>query len=436
MESIPVNIALLGLGTIGSATYRNLIRHRELIEQRTGIRLDVTRALEKEPALHEKTVEPGCRVTSDFNDILEDDRIDIVCELMGGTVFAKECVLKALERGKHVVTANKALIAEHARELHRALKSSPASLYYEAAVAGGIPILASVRHSFVANRIVKIQGIVNGTCNYILSEMTERGMDFPSALKDAMQKGYAEADPSFDVDGIDAAHKIVILCALAFGKLVEFDQLRAVRGIRNVHIDDIRMADKLGYAVKLLAWGESTPEGLDARVAPCLVNSHHPLASVEGVYNAVFLEGDPVGKTMFYGHGAGGPPTSSAVLSDLVACTVECVRGNLKHSIFHENVDINPILAPEGAPSRFYIRIRAEDRPGALATVAGVLGRHRISIASVTQKEKDTGDTVPVFLTTHPASERDMNNACGELLQIRGEARLKDEPFVMKIVDY
>ena len=435
MENRRVNIAILGIGTVGYATYTNLYKNRESILQKTGIEINVTRILEKEPSLHKGRVHPDCQVTSRYEDILQDESISIIVELIGGKTLARDLVLQALKKGKNVVTANKALIAEFAHEIHGAVMQSKASFYYEAAVAGGIPIIAAIQHSFAGNSVKKIQSIVNGTCNYILTEMSQKGMDFPKALEDAKNKGYAEADPTFDIEGIDAAHKITILSALAFGKIPVFKTMKNIQGITQVSIHDIRNARELGYEIKLIASTEMTAEGLDVRVGPCMLDKHHPLASVEGVFNAVFVEADPVGSTMFYGRGAGGNPTSSAVIADIISCASQNVFGGLKHPIFSGIVNEATPMAEYGSPSRFGIRVWAEDKPGVLAKIAGVLGKYEISIATVIQKTIEGSEWVPVFITTHMAAEKNMMEAASEIGRIKAEANLKEAPFIMRILE-
>ena len=435
MENKCVNIAILGIGTVGYATYSNFYKNRESIIQKTGIEINVTRILEKEPSLHKSRVRPDCQITNRFEDILQDESISIIVELMGGKTLARDFVLQALKKGKHVITANKALIAEYAHEIHDAVMKSSSSFYYEAAVAGGIPIIAAIQHSFAGNSIKKIQSIVNGTCNYILTEMSQKAIDFPKALEDAKSKGYAEADPTFDIEGIDAAHKISILSALAFGKIPVFKNIKSIQGISQVSIHDIRNARELGYEIKLIASTELTPQGLDVRVGPCMLDVHHPLASVEGVYNAVFVEADPVGSTMFYGRGAGGNPTSSAVIGDIISCATQNVLGGLKHPIFNGIPNDNTPLAEYGNPSRFAIRVWAEDKPGVLAKIAGVLGKYSISIATVIQKNIEGSPWVPVFITTHMAAEKNMVEASAEISRIKAEANLKESPFIMRILE-
>ena len=434
MKENDIKIAILGLGTIGSATYDNIYKNQQIILDKSNIKLKVVKILEREPNLFKDKVKSDCIVTDNYDEILDDDEISVVVELMGGTTFAYDCVLKALKKGKHVVTANKALIAEHIKELNEIVKESKASLFYEAAVAGGIPVIEAVKRSFNSNKIKNIQAIVNGTCNYILTEMTEKGSAFEAVLKDAQEKGYAEADPTFDIEGIDTAHKISILTGLAFGKLVSFKDILNIEGITKVNSFDIMMAKELGYAIKLVATTEETPLGVDVRVGPCLVNKHHPLASVEGVYNAVFIEGEPVGKTMFYGHGAGGDATSSAVISDIINCAIDCVLNENKRFAFYKEMDDNAKVSEFGSNSKFYVRLLVKDSPGVLAFISGIFASNNISIATVSQKPIGN-DYVPVFLTTHKACEKDMKQAVAEIVNDKQESKLKEVPFVMKVID-
>jgi homoserine dehydrogenase len=432
MATTTIQIALLGFGTVGSAVYKNLQQNQNVISKKTGLRLNVKTVLARSPEKIKSQLKPECKISTSFEEILNDPEVAIIVEVMGGTDFAKNCIYEALKKGKHVVTANKALIAVHAKELAEAVRTSKGSFFYEAAVAGGIPIIAALQNSFAGNKIQSIQSIVNGTCNYILTQMADKQIDFPVALKTAIDKGYAETDPSFDIEGVDAAHKLTILACLSYGQLIEYRSLDNVRGISKVSIQDIQVARNLGYAVKLIASASKVTGGLELFVAPCLVNQHHPLASVGGVYNAIYLEANPVGQSMLYGRGAGGDPTSSAILSDLIACARECILGNLKHNLFFEKKETDIPILPHGAPSSFYIRLWAEDKPGVLAKIAGILGNKNISIASVLQKNVESSQTVPVFLTTHQAKENDMREACKE---IHTQVPLKDEPFIMRILN-
>ena len=434
MEVKIIKVAILGLGTIGSSTYNNIYKNQKAIFDKTEIQLEVIKVLEKEPSLFKDKVQSNCLITNDYNEILNDEDISIIIELMGGTTFAFDCVIKALQKGKHVVTANKALLAEHIHELNEAVNESNASLFYEAAVAGGIPVIEAIKRSFNSNNINNIQSIVNGTCNYILTEMSEKGLEFNTVLKDAQEKGYAEADPTFDIEGIDTAHKISILTGLAFGKLVRFNDIKNVEGITKVNIFDINMAKELGFFIKLIASTKETESGIDVRVGPCLVNKHHPLASVEGVYNAVFIEGDLVGKTMFYGKGAGGDATSSAVISDVINCAIDSVVNKNKRFAFYQEMVTSAKVSEFGSAAKFYVRLLVKDSPGVLATIAGVFARNNISIATVSQKNSDD-EFVPVFLTTHQANEEDMLRSKEEIMKVQEEAKLKEAPFIMKIIE-
>ncbi|MBN2144192.1 MAG: homoserine dehydrogenase [Candidatus Aureabacteria bacterium] len=439
MQDSFVHIAILGIGTVGSAVYRHFLEHQELIFRKTGIRLNVKKILEKEPEKFFGQVPDKNVLTNDFDSILNDKSIPIVVELMGGTDAARQYVLSALKKGKHVVTANKALIAENGLELQEAITSSGSSFYYEGAVAGGIPILAVLKECFAANEIHSIQGIVNGTCNYILTEMAEKNQDFQIALKTAIKKGFAEADPAFDIEGTDSAHKLMILASLAFGEIVLPGSF-PVKGITSLSILDIRMAGEMGYTIRLIASAEKMSDGLVTNVGPCLVQKKHPLSSVSGVYNAVFVKGHPIGKTMFYGRGAGGDPTSSAVLGDVIACAKNCVLGNVKHNLYSEHMTQKAVFSHTGKASCYYIRLWAEDKPGVLAKIAGIFGKRSISIASVLQKsplldesaEPKKKSRVPVFLTTHQAHESNILQAVEE---IKNETEMRDDPVVMRILE-
>jgi homoserine dehydrogenase len=405
----PVQIGILGFGTVGSGVVKLIRDNGALLERRLGgpiaIRriadIDLTRArnVEVDPSL----------LTTDAMSVLDDPAIDIVVELIGGRGAALRFCQAALTRGKHLVTANKALLATHGLELYRTAVRHRVSIGFEASVCGGIPLIRAVKEGLVADRLRSITGIVNGTCNYILTKMTELKRPFAEVLAEAQAKGYAEADPSLDLDGIDAAHKLQILATLAFGAYVPFDSI-FVEGIRKVDASDIEYAAELGYRVKLLAIAKEADGELEARVHPALVPDDHLLASVGGVYNAVYVVGDAVGSLMFYGRGAGQMPTASAVVSDIVeiARTLDQDRSSASAIV--------PVLSEGEAAvkdmnrvrSCYYLRIMAIDKPGVLSKVAGILGGNNISIASVIQKGRQEQSTVPIVMMTHEAVEGDM----------------------------
>jgi len=405
----PVQIGILGFGTVGSGVVKLIRDNGAILERRLGGPIAIRRIADTDlTRARNVEVDPGL-LTTDAMSVIEDSAIDIVVELIGGRDAALRFCRAALTRGKHLVTANKALLATHGLELYRTAASHQASIGFEASVCGGIPLIRAVKEGLVADRLRSITGIVNGTCNYILTKMTELKRPFAEVLAEAQAKGYAEADPSLDLDGIDAAHKLQILATLAFGAYVPFDSI-FVEGIRKVDASDIEYAAELGYRVKLLAIAKEADGELEARVHPALVPNDHLLASVGGVYNAVYVVGDAVGSLMFYGRGAGQMPTAAAVVSDIVeiARTLDQDRRATSAAV--------PVLSEGRAEvkdmnrvrSCYYLRIMAIDKPGVLSKVAGILGGNNISIASVIQKGRQEQSTVPIVMMTHEAVEGDM----------------------------
>ncbi len=401
-----IGIGLIGFGTVGAGVVEGLQKNADLIEKRTGIRLEL-----KWIADIDLDRDRGVRVsrsilTRDAEAVIEDPAVDIVVELVGGTTIARRLIQKALSLGKPVVTANKALLAEFGEEVFGLAERKSADVYFEASVAGGIPIIHALREGLVANRIQSIYGILNGTCNYILTRMEREGLAFDDVLKEAQQKGYAEANPGLDIDGHDTAHKAAILASLAYGFHVPIGSVH-VEGIRNVTATDIAYAAGLGYRIKLLAVIKDSGGDIEVRVNPTLVPVDHMLASVSGVFNAVVVDGDVVGQTVYYGRGAGRLPTASAVLSDIVDAARNLKFGSPRRSSapFQGGGDrLRPIGEIE---ARYYVRLSLVDKPGVLGQIATVLGEHRISIASVLQKESRAFEQVPVVIVTHRAKERD-----------------------------
>ena len=408
-----VKIALLGLGTVGGGVVKVLETQRATLEERAGCRLTLAAIADTDLVRPREGLDIArLPMTDDAHRVLADPDIDIVIELVGGLEPARSFILKALAHGKHVVTANKALLAHHGPELYDEARRRGVALGFEAAVAGGIPLIRSVREGLVANRILSISGIVNGTSNYILSKMTDEGADFSVVLKEAQAHGYAEADPTFDIEGMDSAHKLQILVTLAFRTFVDLKDIHT-EGITRVTAQDIAYASALGYRVKLLAIAKATEGGLEVRVHPTMIPAASPLAVVSGVFNAVFMTGDAVGDLMFYGRGAGQLPTASAVWSD----TLEIAR-RVAHGIPSLAVELPSTSAAalarkpmEAIRSSYYLRVMAQDRPGVLSRVTGILGEHDISIASVIQKDRAARGAVPVVMMTHEARERDMRAA-------------------------
>lgn len=411
-----INIGLIGFGTVGTGVVKLLKGQAPLLERRLAARLRLKRIADLD-ITRPRDVEVDPKIlTTDAREIIEDPAIDIVIELIGGTTAAREVSLAALRSGKHLVTANKALLATHGLELFRAAAEKRVDLGFEASVCGGIPIIRAVREGLVANRIHSIEGIVNGTCNYILTKMTELGAPFAEVLKEAQDQGYAEANPSLDIDGIDAAHKLQILASIAYGGSVDFNAIH-VEGIRGIDPDDIQYAKELGYRLKLLAIAKETDGEIEVRVHPTLIPEDHLLASVGGVFNAVYIVGDATGSLMFYGRGAGQLPTASAVVSDVVEIAQNILyqrpsRPSHIPAIAGEGLKIRPM---DEVRTRYYLRVMAVDKPGVLSKVSGILGSHDISIASVIQKGRHARASVPVVMMTHEAVEGAMRRALAEI---------------------
>jgi len=408
-----VKIGLLGLGTVGAGVVKLLDSRRALLEERAGCRLTLAGVADLDVTSPREGVQlSALPLTTDAHRLLTDPSIHVIIELIGGLEPARTFILKALAAGKHVVTANKALLAHHGPELYEQARRCSVHLAFEAAVAGGIPLIRAVKEGLVANRIISVFGILNGTCNYILTKMTDEGLDFGMVLKEAQAHGYAEADPTFDIEGNDTAHKLQILVALAFRTFVDLKHIHT-EGITRVTAQDIGYARELGYRIKLLAIAKATSAGLEARVHPTMIAAGSPLAAVSGVFNAVFVTGDAVGDLMFYGRGAGQMPTASAVWSD----AVEIARG-IAHGVTATGLELPSAGAGALTPQPmeivrtcYYLRVMAQDRPGVLSKVTGILGDHDISIASVIQKGRATAEAVPVVLMTHEAQERGMRAA-------------------------
>ena len=411
----PIRVGLLGLGTVGGGTVEVLRRNREEIARRAGREIVVAMASARDLAKPRPVDLAGIELVADAARIVADPGIDIVVELIGGETRAKELALAAIANGKHVVTANKALLAKHGNEIFAAAHAKGVMVAFEAAVAGGIPIIKAIREGLSANRIEYLMGIINGTCNYILSEMRDKGLPFDVVLAEAQRLGYAEADPSFDIDGIDAAHKLTILSAIAFGIPMQFDKAYT-EGIGRLTAADIKYAEGLGYRIKLLGISRRAPAGIELRVHPTLVPARRILANVEGVMNAVLVKGDAVGHTLFYGRGAGAEATASAVVADLVDVT-RMATADPEHRVPHlafqpDRLSDVPILPMAEVETAYYLRLRALDRPGVLADVTRICADRAISIDAIFQKEAGEGeDQVDVVILTHVARERDVNAA-------------------------
>ena len=411
----PINVGLLGIGTVGGGTFTVLQRNAEEITRRAGRPIRITVVADKNVELAKKVTAGACRVTDDAFAVVADPEVDIVVELIGGYGVAKELVLKAIANGKHVVTANKALLATHGNEIFKAAQDKGVMVAFEAAVAGGIPIIKALREGLTANRIEWIAGIINGTTNFILSEMRDKGLSFDTVLKEAQRLGYAEADPTFDIEGVDAAHKITILSALAFGIPMQFDKAY-IEGISKLDATDIKYAEQLGYRIKLLGITKRTSEGVELRVHPTLIPSKRLIANVEGPMNAVLVQGDAVGATLYYGKGAGAEPTASAVIADLVDVTRMATADPLNrvpHLAFQPNAMADlKILPMDEVITSYYLRLRVQDKPGVLADITRILADELISIDAVIQKEPGEGeDQTDLIMLTHQTREKRINAA-------------------------
>ncbi len=411
----PISVGLLGIGTVGGGTFTVLQRNAEEIARRAGRPIRIVMVADKNLELAKKVTGGTCRVTDDAFSVVSDPEVDIVIELIGGYGVAKELVLKAIANGKHVVTANKALLATHGNEIFKAAQDKGVMVAFEAAVAGGIPIIKAVREGLTANRIEWIAGIINGTTNFILSEMRDKGLSFDTVLKEAQRLGYAEADPTFDIEGVDAAHKITILSALAFGIPMQFDKAY-IEGISKLDAIDIKYAEQLGYRIKLLGITKRTPEGVELRVHPTLIPSKRLIANVEGAMNAVVVQGDAVGATLYYGKGAGAEPTASAVIADLVDVTRMHTADPLNrvpHLAFQPNAMADlKILPMDEVQTSYYLRLRVQDKPGVLADITRILADEQISIDAVIQKEPEEGEEqTDLIMLTHLTREKRINAA-------------------------
>ena len=412
---IPVKIGLLGLGTVGAGTWNVLQRNGAEIARRAGRGIEVVQVCAKEFDRSRISAPEKLRLTEHPEQIVEHSEIDVVVELFGGIEPARRLMLKAIENGKHVVTANKALIAHHGNEIFGAAGERAVVVAFEAAVAGGIPIIKAIREGLAGNRIEWIAGIINGTANYILTEMRDKGRAFDDVLREAQQLGYAEADPTFDVAGIDAAHKLAILAAIAFGKPLQFDKVY-VEGVGDVTPEDVYYADQLGYRIKHLGIARRTEEGVELRVHPTMIPERRLIANVDGVMNAVLVKADAVGPTLYYGAGAGAEPTASAVVADIVDVVRTLTsdpENRVPHLAFQPGAIAHlPILTVDQVRTAYCLRMQAADRPGVLAEVASILGKRGISIEAVVQKEPPPGvEKVPLIMLTHRVEEGRMNEA-------------------------
>lgn len=411
----PIKVGLMGIGTVGAGTFTVLQRNQEEIRRRAGRAIEIAMIADLDTARAKVIAGPQVQVVNDAFQVVDNPDIDIVIELIGGYGIARELVMKAIANGKHVVTANKALLATHGTEIFRAAQERGVMVAFEAAVAGGIPIIKALREGLTANRIQWIAGIINGTTNFILSEMRDKGLDFDVVLKEAQRLGYAESDPTFDIEGVDAAHKATIMSAIAFGVPVQFEKAY-VEGITKLQASDIRYAEQLGYRIKLLGITRRAQKGIELRVHPTLIPANRLIANVEGAMNAVLVQGDAVGATLYYGKGAGAEPTASAVIADLVDIT-RLATADPEHRVPYlafqpDEMSDTPILSMAEVTTSYYLRIRVADKLGVVADVTRILADSTISIDAMLQKEPGEGETqTDIIILTHQTQEKQVDKA-------------------------
>ena len=419
MTMNPIKVGLLGIGTVGGGTFQVLRRNQEEIRGRAGRGIEIAMVADLDVERARSIVGDACTVVADAREVIANPEIDIVVELIGGYGIARTLVLDAIKAGKHVVTANKALLAVHGSEIFAAAREQGVMVAFEAAVAGGIPIIKALREGLTANRIEWIAGIINGTTNFILSEMRSKGLDFATVLKEAQRLGYAEADPTFDIEGVDAAHKATIMSAIAFGIPVQFEQAH-VEGITALQATDIKYAEQLGYRIKLLGIARRRDRGIELRVHPTLIPANRLIANVEGAMNAVLVQADAVGTTLYYGKGAGAEPTASAVIADLVDIT-RLATADPDHRVPHlafqpDAMSDTPILPMEQVQTAFYLRLRVADQAGVLSRITTILAEHEISIDAVLQRESAEGESqTDLIILTHDTQEGRMSEALAKM---------------------
>lgn len=412
-----VKVGLVGTGTVGGGCLDILRNHKEEFKRHFGIDIELTRVCSRQPEVAESYGLSDI-FTTDFHEVIEDPEVDLVIELIGGTTFAKEVVIGALQNGKSVVTANKALMATCGEEVMNLAEEKGVEIAFEASVGGAIPIIVPLKHSLIANRIDSIMGIVNGTTNYMITRMDEDGMSYEDALKEAQEKGFAEADPTADVDGLDAAAKIAILASIAFNSRVTMDQV-FTEGIRRISPVDLAMAHEMGYAVKLLAHAYRSDAGIDVRVHPTMIPESHQLAMVNGVFNAIYTVGDAAGENMFFGEGAGAGPAASAVMGDVLEVARHLQMG-IKPIVGCTCTDELPILSVEDLHTKYYIRFVVADRSGVLASAADIFAKYDVSVKTVTQRGNAARDDVDLVFVTHTAEERNVRKAIDDILALGG----------------
>lgn len=412
-----VKVGLVGTGTVGGGCLDILRNHKEEFKRHFGIDIELTRVCSRQPEVAE-AYGLGDIFTTDFHEVIEDPEVDLVIELIGGTTFAKEVVIGALQNGKSVVTANKALMASCGEEVMSLAEENGVEIAFEASVGGAIPIIVPLKHSIIANRIDSVMGIVNGTTNYMLTRMDEDGMSYEDALKEAQERGFAEADPTADVDGLDAAAKIAILASIAFNSRVTMNQV-FTEGIRRISPVDLAMAHEMGYAVKLLAHAYRSNGGIDVRVHPTMIPESHQLATVNGVFNAIYTVGDAAGENMFFGEGAGAGPAASAVMGDVLEVARHLQMG-IKPIVGCTCTDELPILSVEDLHTKYYIRFVVADRSGVLASAADIFAKYDVSVKTVTQRGNAARDDVDLVFVTHTAEERNVRKAIDDILALEG----------------
>ncbi len=423
---------MIGLGTVGGGAWRILHESGELIRHRVGVPVEITKIAVRDPGRNRGFGVPSSLLTANPTEIVDDPNIDIVVELIGGYEPAKELILASIAKGKHVVTANKALLAVHGAEIHDAARRAGVTIGFEGSVAGGIPVIKTLKEALAANRILSIYGIINGTSNYILTKMTGEGRAFEDVLHEAQRAGYAEADPAFDVGGIDTAHKLAILVSLAFGLPIQLNDI-FTEGITSVTPVDIDFGRDLGYTVKLLAIAKMHDDKVEARVHPTMVPNEYPIAKISGVYNAIQIVGDACGDIMLYGRGAGCMPTGSAVVGDIIDIARQILMEPARKLPAGPSASELPVpsLQPmDSILSLYYLRLIALDQPGVLSQISGILGQHRISIAQMIQRGRKQGGSVPLVIMTHTALERDIQKA---LVEIRNLSCVTEEPVLVRV---
>lgn len=426
-----INIGLVGAGTIGGGVIKILDRQADFFSTGLGLPIHLRRIADTNTSLFDQLPIGSAICTDNAQDIIDDKEIQIVIELVGGTTSARDIVLRALSAGKHVITANKALLAEHGPEIFGAAEKNGLSVYFEATVGGGMPSIKTVREAMVGNEIVSVKTIINGTCNYILTQMSKNAVPFDQVLRKAQQNGYAEADPDLDIGGGDTGHKVAIMASLLYGGYVPFGKIH-IQGITRITPEDISFARDLGYCIKLLGIIRKEGNTVDVRVHPAMLRTDHILASVSDVYNAVLIEGDAVGQILLYGKGAGEMPTASSVVSDIVDVARNVAGHNpTRIAMGYYSTGKTLTVAPiSGLTSRYYLRFSVADQPGVLAAIASILGRENISIASVMQKECGASEAVPVVILTHTAREMNLQDAIAEIEKLD---MVKDKTQIIRI---